>query len=247
MKKNPQITKVFSPYSQSWLLSPLCFPAGLRRLVPSTKELAAIGEKLPEAKLSLLGSVAASEGNCGSEMGTGTALGDRFLPWSPLLGQSTVDELAPPPLNPSLVLAEPSSHGPKPPMTQRAHTSLSPHHQGGSGDPPQPPPAAAPDAEGSAPLPALHISISARAQDPSAATLWALTGLVAPGDPGGTPSFLGPRGLPRPTGYTRTECKRPLSSKDTSGTDILSWLQSTVAGEVFYGFIKSDQLIFYFM
>lgn len=187
--------------------------------------------------------------------------GDTFLPCSPLLGHSSVGGLAPQPLKPSLVLAEPSRHGPKLPVTQRAHTWLSPHHQGDSRDPPQPPPAAAPGAEGSSPLPALHISIGARARrlqrrrsriwDPSAAALWALTGLVAPdtgdtGDPGGSPSFLVPGGLPRPTLYTRTECQTPLSSKDTSGMDILSWLHSTTAGEGLYGFIDSDLLILSF-
>lgn len=219
---------------------------------------AEIGVKLPEAKPPLLGIVAPPEENCDSGTGTGTALGDRSLPWAPLLGQSTVDEVSPQPLKPSLVPAEPSRHGPKPPMTQRAHTSLSPCHQGDSGDPPQPPPAAAPGAEGSSPLPALHISIGARAQglqrsrsrtwDPSAASLWALTGLVAPpsgdtGDPGGTSLFLGLGGLPRDT---RTECKRPLSSTGTPGMDVLGWLHSTTAGEGFYGFMESDLLILLF-
>ncbi|XP_023798685.1 uncharacterized protein LOC111940310 [Cyanistes caeruleus] len=218
----------------------LCTATGLRRLVLGVKDPAVIREKLPEAKPPSLGFVAVSEENCGSGTGTGTALGDRFQPWSPVLGESTVDGLVPQPLNPSLVL------GPKSPMTQRAEASLSLRHQGDSGDPPQPPPAAAPDAEGSSPLPDRHISISARAQgpqhrrsrtwDPSAASLWALTGLVAPdtgdtGNPGGTPSFLGPRGLPRPTQNTRTECKRPLNSRITSGTDVLSWLHNIVSGK----------------
>lgn len=217
---------------------------------------AEIGVKLPEVKPPSLEIVAGSEGGCGSGTGTGTALGDTFLPCSPLLGHSSVGVLAPQPLKPSLVLAEPSRHGPKPPVAQRAHTWLSPLHQGNSGDPPQPPPAAGPGAEGSSPLPALNISIGARARglqrrrsrtwDPSAAILWALTGLVDTGDPGETPSFLVPGGLPRPTLYTRTECKTPLSSKDTSGTDILPWLHSTTAGEGSYGFIESDQLILLF-
>lgn len=228
-------------------------------MVPGVKNLAAIGGKLPEPKHPLLGLGTASEGNCGSGTGTGTALGDRFLPSSPLLGQSTVDELAPQLLNPSLLPAEPSGRGPKPPVAQRAHTSLSPRHEGDNGDPPQPSPLAAPDTEGSSPLPALHISISAGARglqsgrsgtwDPSAAALWALTGLVAPdtghtGDPAGTPSFLGPRGLPRPT-----ECKRPPSSRDTSGLDILAWLRSIAAGEGFCAFINSNQpiLLFYWV
>lgn len=64
------------------------------------------------------------------------------------------------------------------------------------------------------------------------------------GDPGGT--FLNPGGLPRPTQDTRTECKRPQSSRDTSGMDILDWLHGIVAGESIYGFIKSDQLILLF-
>ncbi|XP_005060176.2 PREDICTED: mucin-16 [Ficedula albicollis] len=127
---------------------------GLGRLVPGMKDLAGIGEKLPEVKPPSLGIVAAAEENCGSGA-------------------------------------------------------------------------------------ALHVSINARAQhrgsrawDPSAAALWALTGLVAPGtgdtgDPGGTNSLLGPRGLPRPT--QDSECKRPLSSKDTSGTDVLGWLHGILA------------------
>lgn len=146
-------------------------------------------------------------------------------------------------------------------MTQSAHTSLSPHHQGDNGDSPQPPPAAAPGAEGSSPLPGLHISIGARARglqrrrsrtwDPSAAALRALTGLVAPpsggtGDPGGTSLFLGLGGLSRPTWDTSTECKRPPSSQDTSGTDVPGWLHSVTAGEGFYGFIESDLLILLF-
>ncbi|TRZ12836.1 hypothetical protein HGM15179_014249, partial [Zosterops borbonicus] len=91
----------------------------------------------------------------------------------------------------------------------------------------------------------LHISIGASARglqrrrsrtwDPSAAALRALTGLVAPpsgdtGDPGGTSLFLGLGGLPRPTWDTSTECKRPPSSQDTSGTDVPGWLHSVTAG-----------------
>lgn len=218
--------------------------------MPAVKDLAAIEEKLPEVKLPLLGSVAESKGDCGSDTDTGTDLSDGFLPWSPLPGQSTVDELAPQPLNPSLVLAEP-------PMTQRARTSLSLHHQGGRGDPPQPFPVAAPDAEGSSPLPALHNSVNDRARgsrtgDPSADTLRVQTGLVAPGtgdtgDPGGTLPFLGPEGLPRPTLYTRVEIKGPPSSKDTSGMDIPDWLQSILAGEEFMDLLRVISQLFYFI
>ncbi|KAF4799881.1 hypothetical protein TURU_050227 [Turdus rufiventris] len=85
----------------------------------------------------------------------------------------------------------------------------------------------------------LHISISARARH---LRLRALAGLGAPGtvdtgDPGGT--FLGPRGLPRPTQDTRTECKRPQSSRDTSGMDILDWLHGIVAGEKSQGMTET--------
>ncbi|KAL2295005.1 hypothetical protein Nmel_018149 [Mimus melanotis] len=200
------------------------------------KDLAAIREKLPEAKPPSLGVVAASEGSCRPGTGTGTALGDRAEPWPPVLGHSTEDELVPQPQNPSLVLADPSS--PEHPVTQRAHTAVSPRQQGDRRDPPQPAPGAAPAAEGSSPLPALRISIGAGARDPSAAALGALTGLVAPGtgdtgDPGGTPSLLGPRGLPRPTQDTANECKRPLSSSDTFGIDVLDWLHGILAGSGF--------------
>ena len=227
----------------------------------STNELAATGGTPQEAEPTVLGLATASEEHGGPGTSRKTTPEDRVLSRPPLLRQGAADEVGHQPANTTAAPTEPSTHTPKPTMTQTADTSLSPIYKGEGANSPQTSPQMAPNAQGHSRPPAPDSSSSATDSGlhhtadpavppadrrstwgPSTAAVLALADLVAPGvggtgGPGGSPSVLGPMGPPGLTCSMRAACGGTQTSTATTGMAGMAGMGTITAGKRFNRFI----------
>ncbi|CAM9735091.1 unnamed protein product [Bubo scandiacus] len=221
--------------------------AGASSTVHSTNELAVMGGTPQEAEPTVLGPVTALKENHSPGTSRRTTLEDRvFL--RPHLRRGTADEVGHQPTKTTAVPTEPSTHTPKPTVTQMADTLASSIYTGEGMNSPQISPQTTPNAEGCSPPPApdnsssatdsgLHHTVdpavplagSSSTRGPFTASVLVLADLVAPGvggtgGPGGSPLVLGSMQLPSHPRSMTDACGEKQTSMATAGMAGMAWL-----------------------